>query len=132
LSNDEIYSAGQLVIDHEIINYTKSLIKEQEFSEEKLMIDEIKEVGHGQSFIGRNSTLEHFKKEYWEPDLFIRTNLGQWQKMGSKSIKYYANELAKKKINNHTYTIGDDVRKELNRIYKAAENDEKLKDSYKF
>jgi trimethylamine--corrinoid protein Co-methyltransferase len=132
LSNDEIYSAGQLVIDHEIINYTKSLVREQEFSEEKFMIDEIKDVGPGQSFIGRLSTLENFKKEYWEPDLFIRTNLGQWQKMGSKPIRQYAIELAKKKIKEHTYIIDDDVRKELDRIYKSAKNDEKLKDSYKF
>lgn len=126
----EIYSAEQLVIDYEIVEYVKNLLKKEDFSDEKLMVDEIAEVGPGQSFIGRKSTLENFRKEYWEPELFTHSNLGQWIEMGSKSIREYANEIAKKRIAAHSYQIDEDIKKELDRIYECAKNDQRLKESY--
>ena len=127
----EIYSAEQLVIDYEIVEYIKNLLKEEEFSEERLMVDEIEAVGPGQSFIGRKSTVDNFKKEYWQPELFVHSNLGQWQEMGSKSIYQYANEIAKKRIAEHTYKIDEDVKKELDKIYEKAKTDQQLIDSYR-
>ncbi len=50
--------------------------------------------------------------------------------MGSKSIREYANEIAKKKIKEHDYKIGDDKKKELDRIYEHALEDELLKESF--
>jgi len=131
LTSAEVYSAEMLVIVHEIIEYIKALLKEEEFSEERLMVDEIAAVGPGQSFIGRKSTLESFRKEYWEPELFIHSNLGQWREMGAKSIEEYANEIAKRKIKEHTYRISDEEKRELDKIYERAKNDEKLMESYK-
>jgi len=131
LTSAEVYSAEMLVIVHEIVEYIKNLLKEEEFSEERLMVEEIAAVEPGQSFIGRKSTFDNFKKEYWEPELFIHTNLGQWQQMGSKSIKQHANEIAKKKIKEHTYVIDADKKKELDKIYKRALEDDNLKNSYK-
>lgn len=131
LSTDEVYSAEQLVIVHEIVEYIKNLLKKEEFSEERLMLNEIAEVGPGQSFIGRKSTLDNFRKEYWQPTLFIRTNLGQWMKMGSKSIRQYTREIAKKKIEEHTYRIDKDIKRELDKICECAKNDVKLQKSYK-
>ena len=55
----------------------KNLIKSREFSDERLMVDEIAAVGAGQSFIGRKSTMDFFRTEYWQPELFGHTNLGQ-------------------------------------------------------
>ena len=131
LSSAEVYSAEMLVIVNEIVEYIKNILKKEEFSEERLMVDEIAEVGPGKSFIGRKSTFENFRKEYWEPELFIHSNLGQWKEMGSKSIRQYANEIAKKKIREHTYRIDEDIKKELDKIYEQAKNDKKLMDSYK-
>jgi trimethylamine--corrinoid protein Co-methyltransferase len=130
LSNDEMYSAEQLVIDYEIIHYVERLLQEQDFNEEKLMVNEIVDVGPGESFIGRKSTLDNFRGEYWEPELFTRTNLGQWENMGSISIQESAKEIAKKKIAEHTYVIDEHVRKELEKIYECATNDVKLKASF--
>jgi trimethylamine:corrinoid methyltransferase-like protein len=96
------------------------------------MLDEIAAVGPGQSFIGRRSTFENFRKEYWEPELFNHSNLGQWQEMGSKSAWQYTTELVKKKIKEHEYRIDDEAGKELNRIYEKAKKDKKLEDSFKF
>ncbi|MCK5094281.1 MAG: trimethylamine methyltransferase family protein, partial [Spirochaetes bacterium] len=132
LNHGELYSAEMLVIVCEIVEYIKSILKKEEFSEENLMVDEIIEVGPGQSFIGRKSTFERFRDEYWEPELFIHSNLGQWREMGSKSLWQYANKIVKEKISEHEYRVDDDVKKELNKIYEYAKNDKQLEDSFKF
>ena len=132
LSAGEIYSSEMLVIIDEIFNYIKNVIGDESFSKDRLMVDEIRAVGPGQSFVGRKSTLDHFRQEYWEPSLFSHCNLGQWQGMGSKSIWDYANELARKKIAEHDYRADQNVVKELEEIYKRASTDEKLIDSFKF
>ncbi len=131
LSCGEIYSAEMVVIIHEILQYLKTILKKEDFSDERLMFEEIKAVGQGQSFIGRKSTFDNFRKEYREPDLFLHSNLGQWKEMGSKSIWQYANEIVKKKIKEHTYEINHDVKKELDKIYNRAENDRQLEESFK-
>ena len=126
----EIYSAEQLVIDYEIIEYIKNLLKIEEFNEDRLMINEIESTGPGQSFIDKTSTAKNFRKEYWEPELFTHSNLGQWIKSGSKSLSYYANELAKKKISNYCYQLDENIKKELDKIYENAVNNQKLKELY--
>jgi trimethylamine--corrinoid protein Co-methyltransferase len=131
LTSAEVYSAEMLVIVHEVIEYIKHLLEEEEFSEERLMADEIAAVGPGQSFIGRTSTLQNFRKEQWEPELFLHSNLGQWREMGSKSTRQHANEIAKKRIKDHTYTIDAGRKKELDKIYERALKDERLMNSYK-
>lgn len=132
LSTDEIYSAEQLVIVHEMVQYIKNLLKERDFSEEKLMINDIEEVGVGETFLTRESTVKNFKSEYWDPSLFIHTNLGQWKQMGSKPLVSYAKEIARKKIKEHSYSIDEDIKKELDKIYEAAKNDKKLEESFNF
>jgi trimethylamine--corrinoid protein Co-methyltransferase len=132
LTSAEVYSAEQLVIVKEIIEYIKNLLKKQEFSEEQLMADEIADVKAGDSFISRKSTMKYFKREYWEPEIFIHSNLGQWRDMGEKSMWDYANERAKKMINEHTYSLDDDRKRELNKIFEKAKTDNKLIESFKF
>ncbi len=132
LSTGEIYCAEQLIIDYEIVEYIKTILREEDFDEARLMIREIESVGPGESFVGRKSTLENFRKEYWEPQLFVHTNLGQWMEMGSKSVRQYAREMARKKIKEHTYATDKDTKKELDKIYNRAMKDEKLEDSFKF
>lgn len=132
LSSCEVYSAEILVIAREIIEFIKNVLRREEFSEERLMVDEIEAVGPGQSYIGRKSTFAHFRKEYWDPELFTHSNLGQWRDMGSKTIYERANSIAKKKIKEHSYMADDEVRRELDRIYERAKRDKQLEDSFRF
>jgi len=132
LSCCEIYSAEMVVMADEILNYIKTILREEEYGPEQLMVEEIKAVGPGQSYIGRKSTFEMFRKEYWEPSLFTHSNLGQWQEMGSKSIWMYANGIARKKIREHAYRCAPEVSRELERIYARAKDDAKLEESFKF
>jgi trimethylamine--corrinoid protein Co-methyltransferase len=131
LSCAEVYSAEILFITHEILEYLKTVLKKEDFSEERLMTGEIREVGPGKSHIGRKSTFEHFRNEFWEPELFLHSNLGQWREMGSKTIWQHANEIVRKKIEQHTYQVDRNVKKELDKIYARAEKDEQLEDSFK-
>ena len=128
----EIYSAEQLVIDYEIVEYVKQLIKGEEFNDARLMVEEIAAVDYGGTFIDRMSTVKNFRQEYWSPELFTHSNLGQWINSGSRTLSQRANEIAKKRILSHDYHIDPDIKKELDRIYKAAENDQELMNSYKF
>ena len=130
LSTSEIYCAEQLVLCHEILEHIKHILKHEEFSEDRLLMDEIREVKAGMSFLDRDSTAQMFRSEYWYPDLFTHTNINQWRLKGSRNIRDIAGEKAKKLIAQHIYTADADVRKELNKIYKTAENDIQLKDSF--
>ena len=132
LSCGEIYSAEIVVIIDEIMEYIRRVLKPEEFSGERLMVDEIRAVGPGQSYIGRDSTFENYRNEYWIPELFSHSNFGQWTGAGSRSIWGQANEIAKRKIREHTYRISDELQKELDRIYQRAVHDAKLIDSFRF
>jgi uncharacterized membrane-anchored protein YjiN (DUF445 family) len=50
--------------------------------------------------------------------------------MGSKSIWKCANEIVKKRINEHSYQIEKHIKKELDKMYEFARDDEELKKSY--
>jgi trimethylamine--corrinoid protein Co-methyltransferase len=131
LNHGELYSAEMFVITMEIVEYVRQVLKGEAFNEDRLMVDEIKAVGPGQSYIGRKSTFDNFKREYWEPELFTHSNLGQWKEMGAKSIRQYARELVRRKIGEHMYLMDGDRRKELDRIYECARKDKQLEDSFK-
>jgi trimethylamine--corrinoid protein Co-methyltransferase len=132
LNHGELYSAEMLVIVCEIVEYIKNILKKEDFCAENLMVDEIEDVGPGQSYVGRKSTFNRFRDEYWEPEIFSHSNLGQWRELGSKTLWQQANEIAKQKIKGHEYRVNTDVKKELDKIYKTAKRDSQLEDSFKF
>jgi trimethylamine--corrinoid protein Co-methyltransferase len=131
LSTGEVYSGEWVVILHEMIQYIRQLLKSEDFSEERLMIRDIAEVGPGGTYVDRRSTYELFRKEYWMPRLFEHSNVGQWIELGSKSIRRQAQELARELIAGHEYAIEAGVKRELDRIYERAQRDEALERSLK-
>jgi trimethylamine--corrinoid protein Co-methyltransferase len=131
LSTGEVYSGEWVVILHEMIEYIKQVLKEEEWSEERLMIQDIVDVGPGGTYVDKRSTYELVRQEYWMPRLFEHSNIGQWIELGSKSIRTQAQEMARKLIAEHTYAIGKDEKKELDRIYERAKRDERLERSLK-
>jgi len=131
LSTGEVYSGEWVVILHEMIEYIKQVLKEEDFGEERLMIQDIVDVGPGGTYVDKRSTYELFRKEYWSPRLFEHSNIGQWIELGSKSIRQKAQERARRLIAEHSYAIDKDVKKELDRIYARARRDEALEKSLK-
>jgi trimethylamine--corrinoid protein Co-methyltransferase len=131
LSTGEVYSGEWVVILHEMIEYIKQVLKSEDFSEERLMIQDIVDVGPGGTYVDKRSTYELFRKEYWTPRLFEHSNVGQWIELGSKSIRRQAQELARQLIAAHEYSIGSEVKKDLDRIYARAQRDPALEKSLK-
>jgi trimethylamine:corrinoid methyltransferase-like protein len=123
LSVDEVYSAEQVVIDYEIVKFCKRIIDGYSFDEELSAIEVIKEVGYVGSFMTHDTTLFNFKENLWDPELFLHSSLEQWRKAGSKDTVTLAREIAIEKINNESYIINKDVKKELDRIYSYAKKD---------
>jgi len=125
LSVDDIYSAQQVVIDYEIVQYVKRFLKSFDFSKETLAADVIKEVGgEGKGdFLSHQSTLDNFRDAFWSPELFEHYSLRQWQEKGATSILERAKQIAKRRIYEHHFELEKGVQKELDRIYKKASED---------
>ncbi len=121
LSNDEIFSPEQLVIDNEIVKYVSRFVEGFDFDPEKDFIKIIEEGVKEKTFLSHQTTLDNYKDTYWFPELFEHETLGQWGEKGRKSIRERAKEIAKKKISEHQFRLPEDVQKELDKIYKKAE-----------
>lgn len=131
LSVDEIYSAEQLVIDKEIVDFCSKVVKDEDFLNIDEILTEIMETGPNQTFLTKESTLRQYKDFLWDPQLFTHESLGQWQKNGSMTLQKKANNKVKEILKIHDYQIDEGLKKELDKIFKTATEDQKLIDSYK-
>jgi trimethylamine--corrinoid protein Co-methyltransferase len=107
------------------------VLKSEDFSEERLMVRDIVEVGPGGTYVDKRSTYELFRQEYCTPRLFEHSNVGQWIELGSKSMRQQAQEAARRLIAGHSYAIDGNVKKELDKIYERARRDQALEKSLK-
>ncbi|HEB29751.1 MAG TPA: hypothetical protein ENI15_02610 [Spirochaetes bacterium] len=64
-----------------------SIMRRIEFSDKTFAIDEIKASGPGGSFIDREHTVKHFRKELWFPELLDRQYFQQWLENGALSME---------------------------------------------
>ena len=93
------------------------------FDEKLSALREIEELGHSGTHLDQTSTLKNFRRDLWDPEIFIHPTLIQWQERGSKGTAQIAWEIAKKKIQDHTYTAEKEVRKELEKISLRAQKE---------
>jgi len=121
LAVDEIFSAEQLVIDHEIVQYAKRLTEGVRLDEEALSVDLIKEVGIGGEFLSHESTARNFRSLLWDPVLFEHSSLKQWLAAGRPTFRERAKRRAKELLASHHYELPGDVQAELDSIFRHAE-----------
>ena len=88
-------------------------------------------VAPGGSFLGEESTLQHFREEYSEPGFFDRSPVGEWLGRGGKGLEEQAHEVVLERIRKHDYELPVEQQRELDRIYACAEHDEGLIESYR-
>ncbi len=121
LSVDEIYSAEQLVIDHEIVQYAKRVCEGYEFSTETLSVAAIEVVALGLgNFLEHPTTLDSFRTVTWNPSLFVHSTMRQWQDKGMPDLIGGARRIARKRIAEHDYVIDPAIRREMDRIWDRA------------
>ena len=116
-------SLEQLVIDDEIINYTKRMLEGITVTDEKISADLIMKVGPGGSFLAEPHTLQHFKEELWDAKLAHRfSSHEEWEKKGALTIRQKAHEVVKNLLESHTpEPLDKAVEKEIWDIVKRAD-----------
>jgi len=113
----------QLVIDDEIINYTKRMIEGITVNDETIAADLIMKVGPGGSFLAEPHTLLHFKEELWDAKLAQRfSSHEEWENKGGLTIRQKAHQIAKQTLSSHKpEPLDKGVEKEIWDIVKRAD-----------
>jgi len=120
ISEDELFSGEQLVIDNEIINYVSRFVKGFELKEEGSPLKLIKEGVAEGSYLGHPTTAKHYREIFWIPELFEYSKLDQWKGKGGQSIRERAKEIARKKIKEHQFRLDRNMQRELDKVWKKA------------
>lgn len=116
-------SLEQLVIDDEIINYTKRMLAGIDVTDAKIAADLIMKVGPGGSFLAEDHTLEYFREELWEPKLVQRYSTHEeWENNGGKGLRERAHEKVTEILSSHEpEPLAEEVEKEIWDIVKRAD-----------
>lgn len=115
-------SLQQLVMMDEAIGYAKRLLRGIEVTPETLALDWIGRIGPGGSFLRTEHTLQHFRQEFWYPELFNRQTREAWRASGCLQMSDRAqarlDELLDAPL---TASVDADVRAEVDNVLAASE-----------
>jgi trimethylamine---corrinoid protein Co-methyltransferase len=122
LSLDEIFSAEQLLVDIEIRDWVQAAIQGPWLGEE-IVDDWLAEIraGAARSFVGLDSTLDYYKAQTWYPRRFERGAIGRWISTGHPQLSDRLRDEARRRIAYHEFELDADRRREIERIYAAAQ-----------
>ena len=85
-------SYEKFIIDDEMCGMVKRIQRGYEVNPDTLAFDIIKEVGPGGHFLDKDHTFDHFRTEFYQPQLFNRDDLVTWQASGSPQSMETANK----------------------------------------
>jgi len=85
LSTDYVFSPLQAVLDNEYAGALQRFRKSFAVTDESIGVEMIKEVGPGGLYIDHQHTLDHFRDEFWHPDIWQRDQFNAWDIAGRKS-----------------------------------------------
>ena len=111
---DNAASITQLIIDNEMVGYTKRIMDSFEINEETISLDDIKKAGIGGNYLMMEKTLKDFKREIWYPEIFDRYTWESWESKGKKSCIDSALEIEAEILKNHEQCfLQEDLRKRM-------------------
>lgn len=84
---DQASSLAMLLFQHEVIAYVESALRTVEVSDETLGVAEVVDAGPGGTFIDREHTYRHFRRELWFPSLLDREFYEAWRLDGARSME---------------------------------------------
>lgn len=121
---DQGASLDILMLQNEIISFAESVLRPINLSDEAIGLAEIEDAGPGGTFIDREHTVEHFRKELWFPQLLDRQFFQAWRESGAADM---ATRCAQRKDDiqkNHTATpVSADLDRALTQIVKTAQRE---------
>jgi trimethylamine--corrinoid protein Co-methyltransferase len=94
-------SFEQLVLDDELSGMWQQVKKGFEVSEKTLALDLIESVGVGGNFLAEMHTLEHWRSDFWIPQITNRVPFTSWRDGGQRDIVSKAAERAQRLIAEH-------------------------------
>ncbi|MEJ8554185.1 trimethylamine methyltransferase family protein [Tepidibacter sp. Z1-5] len=86
LDMDLVVDYADLPYSNECMSQLQRLVRELNFNEKRIDLDNIEKTGHGGSFLGSKHTVRYFRKELWRGELTERGNYGSWKEEGEKDI----------------------------------------------
>ena len=84
LSSDEIYSPIQMILDNELAGALNRFLRPIACDDEAIGFEAIREAGPGGLFTGLPHTLDHYRDELWQPQIWTRLLRDAWQTAGSR------------------------------------------------
>ena len=111
----------KIIIDEEIINRCRRIMKGIDVSDEALSLKVIEECAHdGGKYLAHQNTFDHFR-DRWKPTLSDWDNRQDWENNGSEGIVIKANKEYKKRLSEASETyLEKEVEKELNEYIKVT------------
>jgi trimethylamine--corrinoid protein Co-methyltransferase len=85
-------SYEKFIIDDEMCGMVKRIERGYEVNPDTLALDVIKEVGPGGHFLDKDHTFDHFRTEFYQPQLSNRDDFVSWQACGSPQSMQTANK----------------------------------------
>lgn len=125
-TNPGVSSLEGLVLDDECFGYMSRILRGIEVNEQTLALDVVREVGIGGNFLDHEHTFNNFRKELWDPGLFVRENYSNWLAGGKKAVIDRTNDKMEEIIRNHwpcESAVPADTRRQLEKVFNSAKKD---------
>ncbi len=110
-------SYEKFIIDDEMCGMVKRMQKGYDINPDTLGLDLIKEVGPGGHFLDKDHTFDHFRTEFYQPQLSSREDFISWQAGGSHQSVARASKKYKEILKTHeTPPLPADVDEDLRKF----------------
>lgn len=117
------FDFGQLMIDNEMINMFKRVLRGEETTEETLDLDEIHKVGPHGHYMASSSTKKYMRAQS-RHKIFDRMNMFNWTKKGSPDPYQIALGKAREILENHQVEpLSDSVSKDIRKLIVETEKE---------
>lgn len=104
-----LFSPELLVISDELVGMTRKAVEPLEVNDDTIALDVIRAVGPGNTFLGADHTLAHFR-ELWLPQILSWEGRRDWEAAGSKTLRERARQRAFQIWESHRVSpLPDDV-----------------------
>jgi trimethylamine--corrinoid protein Co-methyltransferase len=118
---DQASSLTMLVMQHEIIGYVESLLRDVEISDEKLGLQTIQDAIEAGSFLAEEHTLRHFRSELWFPQLLDRRFFQSWADDGKQDMAARCRAMKDRLLREHEPTpMSDDTLRAVDQLLADA------------
>ena len=123
----DIGSLAYLVLVDEIIGMAARVMRGIYVNAETIMLDLIKEVGPGGTFVNQVQSASLCRREAWTPSVLDRNSYNTWKDKGSPTTEDMISKKLKKILKNHQpMPLPEEVLCQLNIILSAAEERESM------